>query len=44
MKEDSFSIEIYDSNINSEDINRLFEEILNQKIPKDTEIIIEVIN
>ncbi len=44
MKEDKLIIEIFDPHINSDDIHRLFVELLNRSIPKSTELKIEVVD
>jgi len=44
MKDTELMLKIYDEAITSEDIHKLFENILNRKIPKDTKIILEVVD
>lgn len=44
MKENKLMLEIYNPDITQESIRDLFEDILNQTIPKDTKLILEVID
>ncbi len=44
MKEDKLILEIYDDAITPDEVHKLFEYLLNRKIPKSTELKIEVVD
>ncbi len=44
MEDNEMVLEIYNPDITSDAVRDLFEEILNQTIPKDTKLILEVVD